>query len=54
VVGHEIGKGNADRDTYRLRVRLDNGIYQTLTQTSIGDLRVGDSVRIEDGRAYRY
>ncbi len=54
VVGHEIGKGNADRETYRLRVRLDNGIYQTLTQASIGDLRVGDSVRIEDGRAYRY
>ncbi len=54
VVGHEIGKGNADRDAYRLRIRFDNGNYQTVTQASIGDLRVGDSVRIENGRAYRY
>ncbi len=54
AVGHEIGQGNADRDAYRVRVRLDSGIYQTLTQASIGDLRVGDSVRIESGRAYRY
>ena len=29
-------------------------IYQTVTQASIGNLRVGDSVRIENGRAYRY
>jgi outer membrane lipoprotein SlyB len=54
VVGHEIGKGNPDPDTYRLRIRFDNGNYQTVTQASIGDLRVGDSVRIENGRVYRY
>lgn len=54
VVGHEIGQGNAERDAYRLRIRFDNGNYQTVTQASIGDLRVGDSVRIENGRAYRY
>jgi outer membrane lipoprotein SlyB len=54
VVGHEIGKGNPNQDMYRLRIRFDNGNYQTVTQASIGDLRVGDSVRIESGRAYRY
>jgi outer membrane lipoprotein SlyB len=54
AVGHEIGQGNAGQDAYRLRIRFDNGIYQTLTQASIGNLRVGDSVRIENGRAYRY
>lgn len=54
VVGHEIGQGNAERDAYRVRVRFDNGNFQTTTQASIGDLRVGDSVRIENGRAYRY
>jgi outer membrane lipoprotein SlyB len=54
VVGHEIGKGNADRDAYRLRIRFDNGNYQMVTQAGIGDLRVGDSVRVENGRAYRY
>jgi outer membrane lipoprotein SlyB len=54
VVGREIGQGNADRDAYRLRIRFDNGNHQTVTQASIGDLRVGDGVRVESGRAYRY
>jgi len=54
VVGHEIGQGNAREDAYRVRIRFDDGSYQTTTQASIGDLRVGDGVRIENGRAYRY
>ena len=53
MVGHEIGKGNAEADAYRVRIRFDNGNYQTTTQASIGDLRVGDSVRVENGRAYQ-
>ena len=54
AVGHEIGEGNAGPDVYRLRIRFDDGSYQTVTQAGIGDLRVGDSVRIENGRAFRY
>ena len=54
AVGHEIGQSNAGQDAYRLRIRFDNGSYQTVTQAAIGNLRVGDSVRIENGRAYRY
>jgi len=54
AVGHEIGQANAGQDAYRIRIRLDNGIYQTVTQASIGNLRAGDSVRVADGRAYRY
>jgi len=54
VVGHEIGQGNAHEDGYRVRIRFDDGSYQTTTQASIGDLRVGDGARIENGRAYRY
>jgi outer membrane lipoprotein SlyB len=54
VVGHEIGKGNPDPNSYRLRIRSDNGHYHSVTQAGIGDLRVGDNVRIEDGRVYRY
>lgn len=54
VVGHEIGRINSDGDAYRLRIRYDNASYQTVTVASIGDLRVGDRVRIENGRAYRY
>jgi len=54
VVGHEIGRINADGDAYRLRIRYDNASYQTVTVASIGDLRVGDRVRIDNGRVYRY
>lgn len=55
VVGHEIQKrSQQQQEAYRLRVRLDNDTYQTVIQDSIEGLRVGDRVRIENGRAYRY
>ena len=54
VVGHEIEKRNRSQDTYRIRVRMDNGGYQTVTQDSTGDLRVGDRARVENDRVYRY
>jgi len=55
VIGHEIDKRNQQHhDVYRIRVRIDNGGYQTLTQESINDLRVGDRVSIENGHIYRY
>ena len=54
VVGHEIGQGSSDQDGYRVRIRFDNGSYQTTTQATIGDLRVGDGARVENGQAYRY
>ena len=58
MAGHEIEKRSkqqdASLDVYRLRVRLDNGGYQTVTQQSISDLRVGDRVRIENDRVSRY
>jgi outer membrane lipoprotein SlyB len=53
VVGHQIGQGDG-RDGYRVRIRFDDGSYQTTTQPSIGTLRIGDSVRIEKGRVVRY
>lgn len=54
VVGHQIEKSNKQQDAYRIRVRLDNGGYQTVTQQSVNDLRVGDRVRIEGDRMSRY
>lgn len=54
MVGHEVEKGNNQQDTYRIRVRLDDGDYQTVTQPNNNDLRVGDRVRIENGRVSRY
>jgi outer membrane lipoprotein SlyB len=54
VVGHEIEKRNQQQqNVYHIRVRLDNGGSQIMTQKSINDLRVGDRVRIENGSLYR-
>lgn len=54
VVGHEIEKSNKTQDAYHIRVRLDNGNYQTVTQDSINDLQVGNRVRVENNRVSRY
>lgn len=56
IVGNEIQKRNsANRDDlYQIRVRLDRGGYVTIAQRDIGDLRVGDQVRIENDVVYRY
>lgn len=52
VVGHQVEKSNSQQDTYRIRVRLEHGGYQTVTQ-SASDLRVGDRVRIENNHVLR-
>lgn len=56
MAGNEIQKrtGNPGNDVYRIRVRLDGGSYMTVTQKDIGDLRVGDQVRVENDTVYRY
>ena len=41
-------------DVYLIRVRFDDRSYRSVAQTSLGGLRVGDSVRIEDDRVRRY
>jgi outer membrane lipoprotein SlyB len=55
-VGNELAKRNQAQqgNVYQLSVRLNNGTYQTLTQTTNNDIRVGDSVRIDNGVAQRY
>lgn len=55
MAGHQIEKSNRQQqDAYRIRVRLDRGGYQSVTLQSIGDLRVGDRVRVENDRVSRY
>lgn len=54
VVGHQVEKSNRQADSYRVRVRLENGGDQTVTQQNIDGLRIGDRVRIENGRITRY
>jgi outer membrane lipoprotein SlyB len=60
VAGAAIGN-NVERNReangqqmYQVNIRLDNGEYRTVVQDSVVDLRVGNRVRVVDGRVYRY
>jgi len=56
VAGNAIEKNrNAGtvRETYRVSVQLDNGSGRAYDVPAMGDLRVGDRVRIENGLLYR-
>jgi outer membrane lipoprotein SlyB len=55
VVGNQVEQRNRQGGTaYQIGVRLDNGTYQTFTQESIGDMNIGNRVRVDNGRVYRY
>jgi outer membrane lipoprotein SlyB len=55
VAGNEIEKSRGQgQDAYQVSVRLDNGEYRTVVQDNATDLRVGNRVRVVDGRVYRY
>jgi outer membrane lipoprotein SlyB len=51
-LGNEIQRSN-QRDRYRITVRLDGGARLELEEVGEGELRVGDRVRVVNGRAYR-
>ena len=54
VAGHKVEEAIRNRGGtgYRLRVRMDDGTYQTFTQEQHDNLRVGDRVRVENGRVW--
>lgn len=56
VVGNQVEQNNrtAGAEMYQINVRLDNGSYVTVTQDTMNDLRVGNRVRVDNGRVYRY
>ena len=56
MVGNQIEQSNnvQARNMYQIGILLDDGTYQNITQDSISDLRVGNRVRIDDQRVYRY
>lgn len=54
VAGNQIEQRRNQQPAYNVRVHLDDGSYRTVTQDSVADLRVGNRVRIENGRVYRY
>jgi outer membrane lipoprotein SlyB len=51
-VGNEIQQ-SGQKDRYRVTVRLDGGARLELDEVGEGELRVGDRVRVVNGRAYR-
>ena len=55
LIGREIDKNRQTSNPhYTVRVRLNNGDYQTMNLDGIGELRTGDRVRIENNQLYRY
>ena len=56
VIGNQVEqhmRGPAQASTmYRFRVRMDDGSYQTYTQDAHDNIRIGDRVRIENGRVW--
>ncbi len=55
-VGHEMEKRQQQKtaDVYKFSIRMDNGSYQSLTQSTSANFRVGDRVKIENGVMQRY
>jgi outer membrane lipoprotein SlyB len=55
MVGNNVETNrNGGAEAYQIGIRLDNGEYRTVVQDSVYDLRVGNRVRVVDGRVYRY
>jgi outer membrane lipoprotein SlyB len=56
VVGNNVEKNRAGNgpEMYQINIRMENGDFRSVTQDTVGDLRVGNRVRLVDGRAYRY
>lgn len=56
VVGNNVEKNRAGDgpEMYQINIRMENGEFRSVTQDTVGDLHVGNRVRIVDGRAYRY
>jgi outer membrane lipoprotein SlyB len=57
AIGNNVERNRNSNDgqqLYQVNIRLDNGEYRTIVQDNVYDLRVGNRVRIVDGRVYRY
>ena len=54
-VGHEIeNRQQTTEDTYKITVRMEDGSYQSLLQSTHSGFRVGDRVRFNNGVLERY
>ena len=54
--GRAGGAGGAAQssDAYRVMVRMHDGSYQSLTQTTGAELQAGDRVQVANGVAQRF
>ncbi len=53
--GNELEKRNQQQvNAYKFTIRMNDGSYQTLTQNTNADVRVGDRVVVDNGVARRY
>ncbi len=53
VAGNEIEKRHGDNDYYRITVQFRDGREATFAQDTLGDLRVGDRVRVSGDHVVR-
>ena len=53
VLGNTVEKNTRTTNVYDVRVRLEDGTFQTLRYDTEPGIRVGDKVKIENGRAVR-
>ena len=54
-VGHELENRQQQKsDAYKITVRMEDGSYQTLIQSTNGGFRVGDRIRYKNGSLQRY
>lgn len=55
ILGNEIERQNRHaQDVYRVVVRTDAGQLRAFDYAQLGDVRVGDRVRVENNLVYRY
>lgn len=55
LIGNEIEKNQRGaKDFYRVAVRMDDGAVRAFDYQSLGDIRIGDRVRVENNLVYRY
>lgn len=52
-VGNAVGKRNGDEAAFRVRIRLDDGRWATVTQREDPQLRRGDYVEVRGDHVYR-
>jgi uncharacterized protein YcfJ len=53
VAGNEIEKRHGGSDFYRITVRFNDGHEESYDRDTVGDLHVGDRVRVDGGNVER-